>query len=248
MRHEPAAAASATRRSKRPTREADQLIPRCRRRSAQWQLRASMCRNCADISDRVRPSESTPGQTRTKNPSGCNSPGPKVTGKTRRRSGRRGGLSVKLRAAAFETARFSHSRTSPVRGFLTCWTRPTQPARLRFPMVRSEGKKGTRSSRLSKARLDELVEQATVDGYGESEQRTAFLGMLQGHLELPFKVQVLGIRAMIEAIDLTPTGEIVAICRRGRALQRIPILELRLPTPPPRGAEWTAAYRRGAGA
>jgi len=101
---------------------------------------------------------------------------------------------------------------------------------------------------LSKPRLDELVEQATVDAYGESEQRTAFLEMLQEHLELPFKVQVLGFPAMIEAIDLTQAEGIVAICRRGRARQRIPILELRLPTPPPRGAEWIEAYRRWAGA
>jgi hypothetical protein len=49
---------------------------------------------------------------------------------------------------------------------------------------------------------------------------------------------------MIESIDLTKADEIVAICSRGRARQRVPILELHLPIPPPGGAEWIEAYWR----
>jgi hypothetical protein len=33
---------------------------------------------------------------------------------------------------------------------------------------------------------------------------------------------------------------------RGAATQRIPILDLPLPTPPPEGAQWIEAYRRWA--
>jgi len=55
--------------------------------------------------------------------------------------------------------------------------------------------------------------------------------MLEEHLDLPFEAQVLGVPVMIEAIDLTEADEIVALCRRGRERQRIPILELPLPTP-----------------
>lgn len=61
------------------------------------------------------------------------------------------------------------------------------------------------------ARLDELFERAFVDAYDESEQRTALPAMLQEHLELPFKAQVLGFPVILEAIDLTQAEEIVAV-------------------------------------
>ena len=38
--------------------------------------------------------------------------------------------------------------------------------------------------------------------------------------------------------------EIVAICRRGRERQKVPILDLPLPEPRPEGSEWIDAYRR----
>lgn len=98
----------------------------------------------------------------------------------------------------------------------------------------------------ARRRLDELVEEAVVDAYGESEQRTAFFTMLDDNLALPFETEVLGVPVTVERIDLTDADEIVAICRRGRVRQRVPILDLRLPTPPPAGAEWIEAYRRWA--
>jgi hypothetical protein len=50
----------------------------------------------------------------------------------------------------------------------------------------------------------------------------------------------------VVAIDLTDANEIVAVCKRGSKKQRIPILDLPLPSPPPEGAEWIAAYRHWA--
>lgn len=100
--------------------------------------------------------------------------------------------------------------------------------------------------RLSPARLDRLIAAATVDAYGDSEQRTGFLTMLEENLELPFETLVLDVPVCVERIDLTEADEIIAICRRGKNRQRVPILELPLPDPPPRGVEWIAAYRRWA--
>jgi hypothetical protein len=60
-----------------------------------------------------------------------------------------------------------------------------------------------RTPRLSRARLDELVEEATM----------------------------------------TDADEIVAVLKRGAKRQKVPMLELPLPSPPPKGAEWIAAYR-----
>jgi hypothetical protein len=97
--------------------------------------------------------------------------------------------------------------------------------------------------RLSKARLDELVEEALVDAYGESEQATAFYTMLENDLELPFETQILGVTATVEGIDIIEDDQLVAVCRAGKTRQRISLSELPLPSPPPKGAEWIAAYR-----
>jgi hypothetical protein len=48
-------------------------------------------------------------------------------------------------------------------------------------------------------------------------------------------------------MDLTDTNQIVAICQRDGLRQAIPILDLPLPAPAPRGAEWIEAYRRWLG-
>ncbi len=99
---------------------------------------------------------------------------------------------------------------------------------------------------LSTSQLDRLIAAATIDAYGEAEQRTGFLTMLEDSLKLPFETTVLGVGVLVERIDLTAAEEIVAICRRGRNRQVLPILELPLPTPLPPGAEWIEAYRRWA--
>src|SRR5207253_10579525 len=95
----------------------------------------------------------------------------------------------------------------------------------------------------TKRRLRELVEDAVVDAYTESEQRTGLFTMIDGHLALPFDSEFLGVTINVQRIDLTIAGEIVAITRRGSKRQSIPILELPLPKPPPAGAEWIEAYR-----
>lgn len=74
--------------------------------------------------------------------------------------------------------------------------------------------------------------------------------MLDDHLEVPFETRVLDVAVTVERVDLTDGGEIVAICRRGKTRQAIPVLDLPLPRPLPgavaRGSEWIEAYRRWA--
>lgn len=101
-----------------------------------------------------------------------------------------------------------------------------------------------RKKTISKAKLDELIEEATIDAYGDSEQRVGFYTMIEENLALPFRTQVLGVEATVTRIDLNDAEEIVAICTRGRSRQTIPILDLPLPTPAPAGVEWIEAYRR----
>lgn len=106
---------------------------------------------------------------------------------------------------------------------------------------------GRRTSLLA-AKLDALIAEALVDAYGDSEQRTAFLTALEDSLALPFTTQVLGVKVIVKRLDLTADEQIVAICRHGRMRRQIPILDLPLPSPPPQGAAWLAAYRRWASA
>lgn len=99
---------------------------------------------------------------------------------------------------------------------------------------------------ISEARLDELIEEATVDCYNESEQISGLFNMLEERLAVPFTTNLLGMEIVVERIDITDEEEIVAICQRGRDRQRISILDLPLPRPKPAGAEWIEAYRRWA--
>lgn len=108
------------------------------------------------------------------------------------------------------------------------------------------GRNPGRRHQPSTARLEAMIEEATVDAYGESEQRAGFYTMMENGLALPFETQVLGVEVTVERIDLTSADEIVAICTRGRSRQTIPILELPLPLPPPAGVGWIEAYRRWA--
>ncbi len=102
----------------------------------------------------------------------------------------------------------------------------------------------TRSWPPSPHRLEALIEEATVDAYGESEQATAFLTVLEEHLALPFGATVLGETVVVEKIDLSGADELIAICRRRGKRQKVRLLDLELPVPRPKGAEWVAAYHR----
>lgn len=101
-------------------------------------------------------------------------------------------------------------------------------------------------SRSKRGVLDALIAEATVDCYNESECVTGFYTMLVDNLAVPFQTVVLGVDVIVTDVDLTEDELITAICTRGTATQRIPILDLPLPTPPPEGAEWIDAYRRWA--
>ena len=101
---------------------------------------------------------------------------------------------------------------------------------------------------LSKAKLEALIEEAVVDAYGDEEQTVGFFTMIEEHLALPFSVSIMGVEAVVEKVDRSRDGRIVAVCRRDGVRQRIEILDLPLPKPTPAGAEWIAAYshwRRG---
>jgi Calcium binding len=107
-------------------------------------------------------------------------------------------------------------------------------------------KKNSGSTTVDARRLEALVEEATVDCYNEDEQAVGLFTMIEDHLELPFQTRVLGLEVTVVAVEQSDNGTPVAVCRHGRETQRIGVLDLPLPSPPPKGAEWIAAYRHWA--
>ena len=92
-----------------------------------------------------------------------------------------------------------------------------------------------------------MIEEATVDAYGESEQATGWFTMFEEHLNLPFETQVLGVTITVTRIDLRGDDHINAICTCGRESQTISLVDLPLPVPRPDGSEWIEAYRQWRG-
>jgi hypothetical protein len=96
---------------------------------------------------------------------------------------------------------------------------------------------------IARQRFEEMVEEATVDCYNESEQLTGWFTMIDENLAVPFETTVLGVAVTVMRVDQDRDERIVAVCRRGRDRQSLPLLDLPLPEQPPAGAEWIEAYR-----
>ena len=95
----------------------------------------------------------------------------------------------------------------------------------------------------SNKQLEELVEAATLDCYCEEEEAMGFLSKIEEEVDFPFESRVLGAPVQVEGVVQAGETEILAICSRGGERQRVRLADLRLPAPPPKGAEWIAAYR-----
>jgi hypothetical protein len=65
-----------------------------------------------------------------------------------------------------------------------------------------------------------MIEEATVDGYNESERITGWFTMIEQSLAVPFQTLVFGVLVTVERVDLDKADQIVAICVRGHDRQR----------------------------
>ena len=57
---------------------------------------------------------------------------------------------------------------------------------------------------MSRARLRKMIEEATIDAYGESEQIVGFYTMIEDHLAVPFETTLLGMPVSVRAVDRLP--------------------------------------------
>ncbi|HXC83545.1 MAG TPA: hypothetical protein VNV62_16985 [Trebonia sp.] len=90
--------------------------------------------------------------------------------------------------------------------------------------------------------LNEMIAEALVDAHDQDEALLGFHSLIVEQLAVPFKTVVLGVPVTVENIGLASHG-LTATCVSGKYRQEIHLVDLPLPTTPPRGCEWVAAYR-----
>lgn len=108
---------------------------------------------------------------------------------------------------------------------------------------RKLGKKGTPRAGPSRSKIEALIADATVDCHDMEEAAMGFASAIDENLAVPFETEILGVTVRVEEVQETDAGRLVAVCTRERRRQRIPLEDLPLPSPPPQGHEWIAAYR-----
>ncbi len=103
---------------------------------------------------------------------------------------------------------------------------------------------------MEQKRLDELLEQATVDCYDEEEEFTGVLNTLDDNLSFPLQAEAMG--ELVEVIGLDSRRSslrkgIVARVRKGGREYSVGLADLNFVDPDPASAEWLEVYRYWAG-
>ena len=92
--------------------------------------------------------------------------------------------------------------------------------------------------------LRELIQEATVDCYGEGEEHLGVVTMVEENVVCPFPAKVIG-----EDVEVTDFVDTRAVCQHKGKEYQIDITSLEWAKPYPDGFEWIEAYlewrRRG---
>ena len=102
-----------------------------------------------------------------------------------------------------------------------------------------------------RARLRALIEEATIDCYGEEEQHTGLLTMIEDNVECPFRAKVIGEVVEVTGFEWPKEGYgLFAVCERNGRRYQVDINSLEWMKRLPEGYEWIEAYfawREGVG-
>jgi hypothetical protein len=109
--------------------------------------------------------------------------------------------------------------------------------------VRKKPREKPLLKRWKKSKLEDLIHRAVLDADNDEEQQMGFYEALEEHLKFPFRTAVAGSLVVVRGLEVGEDDEILAVCVRGGEKIGIPLLDLPLPKPPPKGAEWIEAYR-----
>ena len=104
-------------------------------------------------------------------------------------------------------------------------------------------KKRSSRKRNDRERFRDLIEEATVDCYGEEEQRTGFQSVLESEVACPFRARVIGEEVEVTELEGSPSGlGVNAVCRYKGKTYRVDITSLEWTEPYPEGFRWVQAY------
>jgi hypothetical protein len=97
---------------------------------------------------------------------------------------------------------------------------------------------------LDKADVEQALEDATVDAYGDDEQHTGVLTAIQDELEFPFQVQVLGETVTVVDMEWPENDEygLDLVVERNGHRHRVEARSADLLPPFPKGHLYLAAY------
>jgi hypothetical protein len=96
--------------------------------------------------------------------------------------------------------------------------------------------------KLTDEEIEELVEKATVDCYGEYEQINGFACTLEDRLVFPLQAKVVGEEVEVIGIDMRG-DEVIAICKRMGKKHTVNVSDLEIDYSKVKGYKWIEAYR-----
>ncbi len=93
-------------------------------------------------------------------------------------------------------------------------------------------------------RLQLLIEEATIDCYGEAEQHSGLLTMIEDNVECPFRAKVIGEEVLVTGFEWPKAGYgLFAVCERNGSEYQVDTNSLEWIKPLPEGYKWIEAYR-----
>lgn len=95
----------------------------------------------------------------------------------------------------------------------------------------------------NRPQLKALIDEATVDCYGEEEQHAGLLTMIEDNVVCPFKAKVIGETVTVSGFEWPQAGYgLFALCERKGKSHRVDVNSLEWIEPRPEGFEWLEAY------
>ena len=92
-------------------------------------------------------------------------------------------------------------------------------------------------------RLQALIEEATVDCYGEDEELIGLWTMIEDQVVCPFRAKVVGEEVEVTSFEWPGGGKVFyAVCERKGKKHRVDLSSLEWMKPYPEGFEWIEAY------
>jgi hypothetical protein len=93
-------------------------------------------------------------------------------------------------------------------------------------------------------RLQALIEEATVDAYGEGEEHVGLVTTIEDNVVCPFKAKVIGEEVEVLSLRGPKSGfGLVAVCRYKDKDYQLDVSSLEWPAKKPKGFKWIEAYQ-----